>query len=109
MCIITFDPTPVCLHGPNSFILLRENQPLTFVLSSFGLHLRVIVFILLGGYPPFYADSPRELLRMTKAGQYEFDPEYWGQISSGAKDMISSLLQTDPAKRASAEDVLSHP
>ena len=69
----------------------------------------VILFIMLGGYPPFYADNPRELLRLTKKGQFEFDPEYWGEISGGAKDMICSLIVTDPAKRSSADDVLAHP
>ena len=69
----------------------------------------VIVFILMGGYPPFHSDNLRELLRLTKAGKFEFDPEYWGEISTGAKDMISSMLDTDPEKRASAEDILGHP
>ncbi|KAL7530394.1 hypothetical protein ACHAXR_003469 [Thalassiosira sp. AJA248-18] len=69
----------------------------------------VIIFIMIGGYPPFYADSPRELLRLTKMGKFKFDSEYWGEISTGVKDMISSLLVTDPAKRSSADQVLSHP
>ncbi len=69
----------------------------------------VIVFILLGGYPPFYSDNTRELLRKTKAGKFDFDEEYWGEISDGAKNMIRSLLVTDPAKRASADDILCNP
>ncbi|KAL7534714.1 hypothetical protein ACHAWF_004923 [Thalassiosira exigua] len=68
----------------------------------------IIVFIMLGGYPPFYADSPRELLRQTKRGKFTFDEEYWGEISCEAKDMISSLIVTDPFKRASADDILSN-
>ena len=69
----------------------------------------IVLFIMLGGYPPFYADSPRELLQLTKKGAFEFDPEFWDEISAGAKDMIRALIVTDPAKRASADYILSHP
>mmetsp|Transcript_17745 Transcript_17745/g.38338 ORF Transcript_17745/g.38338 Transcript_17745/m.38338 type:complete len:375 (+) Transcript_17745:843-1967(+) len=86
-------------------ILRKERYGTKVDMWSMG----VIVFIMLGGYPPFYADSPRGLLKATKAGKFEFDPEYWGDISTGAKDLICSLLKTDPAERASAEDILSHP
>ncbi|KAL9178277.1 hypothetical protein ACHAXT_001705 [Thalassiosira profunda] len=86
-------------------ILNRETYGTKVDMWSMG----VILFIMLGGYPPFYADNPRELLRLTKKGQFEFDPEYWGEISGGAKDMICSLIVTDPAKRSSADDVLAHP
>ena len=67
-----------------------------------------IIFIMLGGYPPFYADSPGQLLRLSRIGKFEFDPDYWEDISDGAKDLISFLLVTDPAKRSSADDILSH-
>jgi len=68
----------------------------------------VIIFIMLGGYPPFYAETPRQLLRLSKAGKFDFDPEYWGEISDGVKDMISSLLVTSPEKRLSADEALKH-
>ena len=58
-------------------ILNREKYGTKVDMWSMG----VILFIMLGGYPPFYADNPRELLRLTKKGQFEFDPEYWGEIS----------------------------
>eukprot|EP00956_Cyclotella_meneghiniana_P016778 scaffold26777_cov50-Cyclotella_meneghiniana.AAC.2 len=68
----------------------------------------VIVYILLGGYPPFYAETEKELFRLTRMGNYEFHEESWDHISIGAKDLISILLQTNPKVRATAADVLEH-
>jgi calcium/calmodulin-dependent protein kinase I len=69
----------------------------------------VIVYIILGGYPPFYADTERELFRLTRLGDFEFHEEHWGNISTGAKDLISRLLHTNPTQRASPEEVLASP
>lgn len=68
--------------------------------------LGVIVYILLGGYPPFIEENQRELFRKIRRGQYEFHEEYWGGVSKDAKDLISSLLTVDPDKRISATDAL---
>jgi len=70
--------------------------------------LGVIVYILLGGYPPFIEQNQRELFRKIRKGQYEFHEEYWGSVSADAKDMISSLLTVQPAKRLSAKEALNH-
>lgn len=69
----------------------------------------VITYILLGGYPPFYADNEKDLIRMTKRGDFEFHDSDWGEISQEVKDMISSMLVTDPSRRASASELLAHP
>ena len=68
--------------------------------------LGVIVYILLGGYPPFIEQNQRELFRKIRKGQYEFHEEYWGQVSDEAKGMISKLLTVDPAKRYTANTSL---
>lgn len=68
--------------------------------------LGVIVYILLGGYPPFIEKNQRELFRKIRKGQYEFHAEYWGQVSKPAKDLIRSLLTVDPSKRYSSKDAL---
>ena len=70
--------------------------------------LGVIVYILLGGYPPFIEQNQRDLFRKIRKGQYEFHEEYWGQVSSDAKDLISSLLTVSPARRLSADDSLAN-
>ncbi|CAM2110022.1 unnamed protein product [Caretta caretta] len=49
----------------------------------------VILFILLSGNPPFYAEEEqesgrgqdRQLFRQILAGEYSFDPPYWDEIS----------------------------
>ena len=61
--------------------------------------LGVIVYILLGGYPPFIEQNQKELFRKIRKGQYEFHEEYWGQVSKEAKDLISKLLTVAPDKR----------
>lgn len=43
------------------------------------------------------------------AGKYEFDDEYWSEISSSAKDLISKLLKFEPELRITAAQALQHP
>jgi calcium/calmodulin-dependent protein kinase I len=68
--------------------------------------LGVIVYILLGGYPPFIEQNQRELFRKIRKGQFEFHEEYWGQVSDEAKGMISTLLTVSPVQRADAEKAM---
>merc|ERR1712238_179907 len=70
--------------------------------------LGVIVYILLGGYPPFIEQNQRELFRKIRKGNYEFHEEYWGSVSPEAKDLISCLLVVQPSKRMSASEALKH-
>jgi len=69
----------------------------------------VILYILLGGYPPFIENNQRELFRKIRRGDYEFHEEYWGSVSADAKGLISSLLTVDPAKRLDAKQALRAP
>mmetsp|Transcript_906 Transcript_906/g.1241 ORF Transcript_906/g.1241 Transcript_906/m.1241 type:complete len:348 (-) Transcript_906:134-1177(-) len=70
--------------------------------------LGVIVYILLGGYPPFIEQNQRDLFRKIRKGQYEFHEEYWGQVSDEAKSLISSLLTVSPNRRLSADESLTN-
>ena len=71
--------------------------------------LGVILYILLGGYPPFHDEDQVELFKRIKAGVYEFHAEYWDGVSSEAKDLISKLLVVNPLDRLTAEQALAHP
>lgn len=70
--------------------------------------LGVIIFIILGGYPPFIEQNQRELFRKIRRGQFEFHEEYWGSVSADAKDLISCLLTVQPSKRMTANQALEH-
>lgn len=69
----------------------------------------VIIYVMLCGYPPFYAESNPEMFDRIRQCNYRFDSPYWDSISSEAKDLISKLLLLDPTKRLTIEQVLAHP
>jgi len=69
----------------------------------------VIVYILLCGFPPFYADNDAQLFERIKAGKYEFLKPYWDPISDAAKDFVRKMLQVDPKKRATVGELMSDP
>jgi len=68
----------------------------------------VILYILLGGYPPFIENTQRELFRKIKRGDYEFHEEYWGTVSKEARNLIKSLLTVDPKDRLTAKTSLEN-
>jgi calcium/calmodulin-dependent protein kinase I len=68
----------------------------------------VIIYILLCGYPPFYADNAPALFKKIMEVKYDFDDPSWENVSREAKELISSLLVKDPQKRLTAKQVLEH-
>ncbi|KAJ6358184.1 hypothetical protein OIU78_005923 [Salix suchowensis] len=71
--------------------------------------LGVILYILLSGYPPFIAQSNKQKQQVIMAGDFTFYEKTWKNITSSAKQLITDLLQVDPERRPSAQDVLNHP
>jgi len=67
----------------------------------------VILYILLVGYPPFYADNDPALFKKIMACDYDFG-EGWDVISTQAKDLVKNLLVKDPKKRFTAQQCLNH-
>lgn len=45
----------------------------------------VIIYTLLGGYPPFHDENQTRLFRRIKAGSFKFHEEYWSNTSVEAK------------------------
>lgn len=72
--------------------------------------LGVIMYILLCGFPPFYSNhglaiSPGMKTRI-RTGQYDFPDPEWKNVSNAAKDLIKGMLNVDPAKRFTIEQVM---
>jgi len=69
----------------------------------------VITYVLLCGYPPFYAEDHGELFRLILAARYDFPEDDWRHVSNEAKDFIRHLLVVDPKQRMTAAQCLQHP
>lgn len=77
--------------------------------------LGVVTYSLLAGYLPFRGTQSSEpeskdfsLEDMILESSVTFNPEYWTEMSTQAKLLISSMLQKDPTKRLSMSQVLEH-
>ena len=70
--------------------------------------LGVIVFTLLGGYPPFSEPTTRATFQQIVTGAYHFHPAVWDGISPDAKRMIRGLLTIHPEHRLTSAQVLEH-
>ncbi|XP_056130299.1 serine/threonine-protein kinase Chk2 isoform X2 [Lampris incognitus] len=72
--------------------------------------LGVLLFVCLGGYPPFYEGSGRlSISEQITRGEFIMVPSKWKNISHQAKDMVKKLLVVDPAQRLTIETALQHP
>lgn len=68
-----------------------------------------IAFLLLCGYPPFFAPSRNAILGRIHRAEYSFDPPFWSKISEEAKGFVSSCLRASCWDRLSVRDALDHP
>ncbi|XP_028782877.1 calcium-dependent protein kinase 4-like [Neltuma alba] len=69
----------------------------------------VILYILLSGVPPFWAETEPGIFRHILQGKPDFQSDPWPSLSESAKDLVSKMLEKDPKKRISAHEVLCHP
>nr|CAB3448429.1 unnamed protein product [Digitaria exilis] len=69
----------------------------------------VIIYILLSGVPPFWADTQQGIFDAVLRGAIDFESDPWPAISDGAKDLIRRMLRSPPAERLTAHQVLCHP
>ncbi|KAJ4870647.1 Calcium-dependent protein kinase 12 [Raphanus sativus] len=69
----------------------------------------VILYILLCGFPPFWAESEIGIFRKILQGKLNFETNPWPSVSESAKDLIKKMLESDPKKRLTAHQVLCHP
>ncbi|KAB1222533.1 Calcium-dependent protein kinase 2 [Morella rubra] len=69
----------------------------------------VILFILLSGVPPFWAETEQEIFEEVLHGELDFSSDPWPHISESAKDLVRKMLVRDPRRRITAHEVLCHP
>lgn len=68
----------------------------------------VILYILLCGVPPFWAETEQGVALAILKGIIDFKREPWPQISDSAKSLVKQMLDPDPKKRLTAQQVLEH-
>eukprot|EP00270_Netrium_digitus_P011671 TRINITY_DN3725_c0_g1_i5.p1 TRINITY_DN3725_c0_g1~~TRINITY_DN3725_c0_g1_i5.p1 ORF type:complete len:504 (+),score=28.51 TRINITY_DN3725_c0_g1_i5:17-1528(+) len=69
----------------------------------------VLLFAMISGHMPFTGPTETEIFVAILKGKPSMSSRNWTSISPEAKDIISRLLQIDPAQRITAEDALDHP
>ncbi|CAH8373176.1 unnamed protein product [Eruca vesicaria subsp. sativa] len=69
----------------------------------------VILYILLSGVPPFWAETQQGIFDAVLKGDIDFDSDPWPVISDSAKDLIRKMLCSNPSERLTAHEVLRHP
>ncbi|CAM8960762.1 unnamed protein product [Rhodiola kirilowii] len=69
----------------------------------------VILYILLSGVPPFWAESEEGIFEQVLHGELDFSSDPWPSISESAKDLVRRMLVRDSKKRLTAYEVLCHP
>ncbi|THU45146.1 hypothetical protein C4D60_Mb02t14790 [Musa balbisiana] len=69
----------------------------------------VILYILLSGVPPFWAETDKGIFNAILQGHIDFESAPWPSISYSAKDLVRKMLTPDPKKRITAAQVLEHP
>ncbi|CAN0927918.1 Calcium-dependent protein kinase 13 [Linum grandiflorum] len=69
----------------------------------------VILYILLCGVPPFWAESEQGVAQAILRGIIDFKRDPWPNISDTAKSLVKAMLEPDPKLRLTAKQVIEHP
>ncbi|CAM8978526.1 unnamed protein product [Rhodiola kirilowii] len=69
----------------------------------------VMLYILLCGVPPFWAESEHGIFNAILRRHVDFTSDPWPSISHVAKDLVRKMLNSDPKQRLTAFQVLNHP
>ncbi|KAK1555660.1 hypothetical protein Q3G72_029660 [Acer saccharum] len=68
----------------------------------------VILYILLSGVPPFWAETEKGIFEAVLEGNLDLQSSPWPSISASAKDLIRKMLTRDPKRRITAAEALGH-
>ncbi|CAK9139652.1 unnamed protein product [Ilex paraguariensis] len=69
----------------------------------------VMLYILLSGVPPFWAETEKGIFKAILEGDIDFESQPWPSISCGAKDLVRKMLTQDPKRRITSAQILEHP
>ncbi|KAL3828195.1 hypothetical protein ACJIZ3_016997 [Penstemon smallii] len=69
----------------------------------------VILYILLCGVPPFWAETEQGVAQAIIRSVVDFKRDPWPKVSDNAKDLVKKMLDPDPTRRLTALQVLEHP
>ncbi|KAL7126899.1 hypothetical protein ABFS83_14G217400 [Erythranthe nasuta] len=69
----------------------------------------VILYILLCGVPPFWAETEQGVAQAIIRSAIDFKRDPWPKVSDNAKDLVKKMLDPDPTRRLTAQQVLEHP
>ncbi|KAJ6791710.1 calcium-dependent protein kinase 20-like isoform X1 [Iris pallida] len=69
----------------------------------------VILYILLCGVPPFWAETEQGVAEAIIRSVIDFKRDPWPRVSDNAKDLVKRMLDPDPRRRLTAQGVLDHP
>jgi len=69
----------------------------------------VILYILLSGVPPFWAETEQGIFEQVLKSELDFVSDPWPKISDDAKDLIQKMLNPHIESRLKAHQVLCHP
>ncbi|KAJ4760605.1 Calcium-dependent protein kinase [Rhynchospora pubera] len=69
----------------------------------------VILYILLCGVPPFWAETEQGVAQAIIRSVVDFERDPWPIVSDHAKDLVKRMLEPNPKRRLTAQGVLDHP
>ncbi|KAK8691446.1 hypothetical protein V6N13_074957 [Hibiscus sabdariffa] len=85
--------------------VLRRNYGKEVDIWSAG----VILYILLCGVPPFWADTEEGIARAIIRGKIDFTRDPWPKVSGEAKDLVKRMLDPVPQNRMTVQQAFEHP
>ena len=68
----------------------------------------VILYILLCGVPPFWAETEEGIAHAIVRGHIDFERDPWPKVSKEAKQLVKSMLDANPYSRLTVQEVLGN-
>ena len=68
----------------------------------------IMMYMMLVGYPPFNGDDNLEIFTHILKSPLLFDKDDWEDKTPSARDLLSRILEKDPEKRISIDDIFNH-